>query len=346
MTVQGGGEIARSPERGDAAPRRAIRAVADWLWRYKENLGLVPVIFLLALIGSLVSPAFLTTGNIINVLQQSAVLGFIVFAGSLVIISGKFDLSLEGTLNFAPMLGAWLLVSAAPGSGVGLDPFVAIGVAIACGAAIGLVNSFLIVWIGLNSFLATLAMQILLAGLTYMLTSGLTLYSPSRDYLWIGQARVGGIPLSIVAAALLFVAGTIFMRYHKSGRRILAVGGSVDAARSAGIRPGLVWTGVFVLGGVLAAIAGLILSGRVDAVTVGQGRGITFDMFAAAAIGGISLSGGRGHLPGALLGVLLLGLIGNVMTLAQIQTQVINAVRGAIILIALIINRYVVAQRG
>jgi simple sugar transport system permease protein len=346
MSADAGAPVARRPGAGEAILRRWARATSDWVWRYKENLGLVPVIILLVVIGSLVSPTFVTFNNAIIILQQSAVLGFVVFAASLIILSGKFDLSLEGTVSFAPMLGAWLLTTHAPGSGIGLNPFAAIGVTIGTGALIGLVNAFLIVGIGINSFLATLAMQILLVGLTYMLTSGLTLYSPSRDFLWLGQANVQGIPIAIIAAALLFVVGALFMRYNKYGRRILAVGGNVEAARSAGIRPGLVWTGVFVLGGILAAIAGIILSGRVDAVTVGQGRGITFDMFAAAAIGGIALSGGRGHLLGALLGVLLLGMIGDVMTLAQIQTQVINAVRGAIILVALVINRYVVAERG
>jgi len=346
MTAERSEAAARGPGSLEGTPRGIARRAYAWAWRYKENLGLVPVIVLLAAIGSVVSPTFVTFQNAINILQQSAVLGFLVFALSLIILSGKFDLSLEGTISFAPMFGAWLVVTKAPGSGLGLDPYAAIAVTIATGAAIGLFNSFLIVWIGINSFLATLAMQILLVGMTYMLTSGLTLYSPSTDFLWLGQARIQGIPISILVTALLFVAGALLMRYTKYGRWILAVGGNVDAARSAGIRPSVVWTGVFVLGGILAAVAGIMLSGRVDAVTVGQGRGVTFDMFAAAAIGGIALTGGRGHLLGALLGVLLLGMIGDVMTLAQIQTQVINAVRGAIILVALVINRYVVAERG
>lgn len=347
MTAEQTEATAPVPASREGGLRRVGRTAYDWAWRYKENLGLVPVILLLAIIGSFVSPTFVTVHNAINILQQSAVLGFLVFALSLIILTGKFDLSLEGTISFAPMLGAWLVYAKSPpGSGVGMDPYLAIVVTIATGAAIGLFNSFLIVWIGINSFLATLAMQILLVGMTYMLTSGLTLYSPSRDFLWLGQATFQGIPISILATGLLFIAGALFMRYTKYGRWILAVGGNVDAARSAGIRPSVVWTGVLVLGGVLAAIAGIMLSGRVDAVTVGQGRGVTFDMFAAAAIGGIALTGGRGHLLGALLGVLLLGLIGDVMTLAQIQTQVINAVRGAIILVALVINRYVVAERG
>jgi ribose/xylose/arabinose/galactoside ABC-type transport system permease subunit len=279
------------------------------------------------------------------VLQQSAVLGFVTFAGSVIILSGKFDLSLEGTVNFAPMLGVWLMTASPPGSGAGLDPLFALAVTLLVGATVGFINAVLIVVIGLNSFLATLGMQILLAGLTYTLTSGLTVYSPADQFLLVGQARLGAIPISVLLTVLLYVSGALFMRYHRTGRRIYAVGGSVEAARSAGIRPGIIWFGVFMAGGLLAAIAGLILSGRVDAVTVGQGRGITFDMFGAAAIGGISLNGGRGNLLGALLGVILLGEISNVMTLAQVQTQVIDAVRGFIIIVALLINRFVTAER-
>ncbi len=341
-----GGPVApvESGARTDDLVRRLVRATLDWVWRYKESLGLFPVIILLAIVGTFVSPAFLTPTNLSNVFQQSAVLGFVTFAGAVIILAGKFDLSLEGTVNFAPMLGAWLLTVLPPGSGLGLNPVVAVFVTVGAGALIGLTNGVFVVFLGLNAFLVTLAMQILLRGLTYTLTSGLTIESPDPSFVWIGQADVAGVPVSIIATALLFFVGALFMRYHKYGRWILAVGGSHEAARAAGIRPGLVWIGTFVFGGILAAIAGLILSGRVDAVTVGQGSGITFDMFAAAAIGGISLNGGRGNLLGALLGVVLLGEIGNVMTLAQVPTQTIDAVRGVLILIALVINRFVTAE--
>ena len=311
-----------------------------WIWSHRENLGLVPAILALGVVGSVVSSAFLTPLNLINIGEESAVLAFIVVAESLVIISGEFDLSLEGVLAFAPMLGAWLMESKAPGSGVGLNPFLAILVTIAAGAAVGVVNGSLVVGLGLSSFLVTLAMQILLHGLSYTLTKGLTIAQPAAPFVWLGGQSIGIVPIGVIAAILIFMAGTLFLRYHKYGRFIYAIGGNRVAARAAGIPVRRVWFLLFVVSGMLGAVGGLVLSGQVNAVTVDQGQGLTLTMFAAAAIGGISLSGGRGYLWGAGLGVILLGMITDVMTLAQIPSEVILAIQGAMVLAALIVNRW------
>jgi simple sugar transport system permease protein len=294
----------------------------------------------LGALGTLVSSAFLTPLNLINIAQESAVLSFIVVAESLVILAGQFDLSLEGILAFAPMLGAWLMETHAPGSGIGLNPYLAILVTLAAGAAVGLINGSLVVGLGLSSFLVTLAMQILLHGLSYTLTKGLTISQPAAEFVWLGGSGIGILPVGVAAAILVFVVGTLFLRYHKYGRFIYAIGGNRNAARAAGIPVSRVWIILFVVSGILGAVGGLVLSGQVNAVTVDQGTGLTLTMFAAAAIGGISLSGGRGYLWGAALGVILLGMITDVMTLAQVPSQVILAIQGAMVLAALVVNRW------
>src|SRR2546425_6307569 len=166
MTVEQNELLAASSVRRRVPIRRLLTSASAWIWRYKESLGLVPAILLLAIVGTFVSPAFLTARNITNVLQQSAVLGFVTFAGAIIILNGKFDLSLEGTVNFAPMLGAWLLTVEPPGSGLGLNPCGAVAVTLAPGACIGLTNGLFFVFLGLNSFFLTLGLPILLRGLT------------------------------------------------------------------------------------------------------------------------------------------------------------------------------------
>src|SRR5207302_2664291 len=151
---------------------------------------------------------------------------------------------------------------------------------------------------------------------------------------------IGLLPSGVIAAVLIFIVGSLFLRYHKYGRFIYAIGGNRTAARAAGIPVSRVWIGLFVLSGMLGAVGGLVLTGQVDAATVDQGSGLTLTMFAAAAIGGISLSGGRGYLWGAGLGVILLGMITDVMTLAQVPSQVILAIQGAMVLAALVVNRW------
>ena len=306
-----------------------------------RELTLLPAIGLAMLSGAMVSDAFLTADNLLNILQQSSELSVVVIAESLILIAGKFDLSLESVVGLSPMLGAWLIVkdTEVGGSGLGLNGFAAILIVLASGAAIGVVNGFLVVRMRLNAFIVTLAMLILLRGITLGLTNGKTLFGLPPEFLYLGTAKWAGVPVSIWIAALLYLLFGLFLRYHRTGRAIYAIGGNAEAARAAGIQVERVTWGVFVVGGLLSALAGLMLTGRIASVVTTQGQNMIFYVFAAAVIGGISLNGGRGRLLGALTGVLLLGILQNVLTLAQIAAFWIDAAYGAIILVALILAR-------
>ncbi len=148
-----------------------------------------------------------------------------------------------------------------------------------------------------------------------------------------------GIPLSVWLAALAFAVAGIVLRYHRLGRALYAIGGNAEAARAAGIRVERITWGVYVLAGVLASIGGLVTTGYVGAISANQGNGMIFTVFAAAVIGGISLDGGKGTMFGALTGVLLLGVVQNVLTLAQVPSFWIQAIYGAIILGSLMVAR-------
>jgi simple sugar transport system permease protein len=319
---------------GGALRRRAAS------FRFRE-LTLLPAIGLALLAGALVSDAFLTSENLLNILQQSSELSVVVIAESLILIAGKFDLSLESIIGLSPMLGAWLIAKdpSDGGSGVGLNGYAAIAVVLASGAMIGAVNGFLVVRLRLNAFIVTLAMLILLRGITLGLTNGQTMVDLPSEFLYLGTARWIGVPVSIWTAGLLYLIFGIFLRYHRLGRAIYAIGGNPGAARAAGIQvEGVTW-GVFIVSGLLSALAGLMLTGRIASVVSSQGQNMIFYVFAAAVIGGISLNGGRGRLLGALTGVLLLGILQNVLTLAQFAAFWIDAAYGAIILFALILAR-------
>ena len=310
-------------------------------------VALAPVLIALIVVGALTNDAFLLPANWVTILQQSSVLALLVLAESLVLIGGKFDLSLESTVALAPMIGAWLVSAAAiGGSGFMVNPFVAIAVTLAVGVAIGVINGLLIVRLGLNAFIVTLSMLILLRGITLGLTSGKTLYDLPVPFIYLGSAVWLGIPSSVWIAAALFVLGWLFMRYHRYGRAIYAIGGNAEAARAAGIRVERVTWAVFIVASALAALAGLLLSGRLGAVTAQQGSNLIFTTFAAAVIGGISLNGGKGSLLGALAGVLLLGIVTNILTLSQIGSFWIDATFGAIILVAQCLNRLTGGERS
>jgi simple sugar transport system permease protein len=317
-----------------AVPRRG-----GLLLGFRE-LTLIPVIVLVIVIGAFASDAFLTTDNFLNILQQSSELSVVVIAETLILLSGKFDLSLESVVGLAPMLGAWLITKDVEigGSGVGLAWWLAIPVVLLTGAIVGAVNGFLIVRLRLNAFIVTLAMLILLRGVQLGTTSGKTLFDLPAGYLYLGSGKWLGVPVSIWIAGILYIVFGLLLRYHRLGRALYAIGGNPQAARVAGVRVDRVLWGTFIVAGMLAALAGLMLTGRIASVVPSQGQNMIFYVFAAAVIGGISLDGGKGRLVGALTGVLLLGILQNVLTLAEIPAFWIDAVYGAIILIALVVS--------
>jgi len=298
----------------------------------------------LLVVGAVLNSHFLTVSNMTGIGQQISALGVVVVGESLILLIGGMDLSLESTFGLAPMLAAWLLVPvAASGSGLLLNPYLGIAILLAVGAAVGLANGLLIVKGRLNGFIVTLGMTILLAGIQDGIVKGEAPYNLPTAFGYLGSAYVGAVPLSLIVTAVIFAVTGLFLRYHRLGRAIYAVGGNREAARAAGIKVDQVRIGVYVAGSVLAAIGGLMEAGRVSSVapTQGYGEGIIFSVFAAAVIGGVSLQGGRGNMVGAASGVILLGVVQNILDLENAPNYWIEAIDGGVILLALFLARVI-----
>lgn len=186
-------------------------------------------------------------------------------------------------------------------------------------------------------------MTIVLAGLQNGIVKAQSLFNLPRAFGYLGSAYAGDIPVSLIVTVIVFAVVGFFLRYHRTGRAICAIGGNPQAARAAGIRVDRVKIGVYVAGSVLAALGGLIEAGRVSAVTgqQGYGEGIIFQVFAAAVIGGVSLKGGRGNMIGAATGVVLLGLVQNILDLANVSNYWVEAIDGAVIPFALVTARII-----
>ena len=305
-----------------------------------RDLALLPALIALVIVGGFVSPSFLTHANMVSILGSSAALAFVVLAESLVIITGKFDLSLESIVGIAPALGAMLVLPEAS-SGFGIELPTSIGIAAIplIGALIGVVYGFLIVKLRLNAFVVTLAMLIVLRGLLVGATRGGTIFEMPDPFLALATATLLGLPMSVWAAGAAFAIAAFVLRYHRLGRALYAIGGNAPAARAAGIRVERITWCVFVAAGALASIGGLIVTGYVGAINANQGDGMIFTVFAAAVIGGIALEGGKGTMLGALSGVLLLAVVQNLLTLAQVEAFWIQAIYGSNILLSLIVSR-------
>lgn len=306
-----------------------------------RDLALLPALVILLVIGTFVSPAFLTSSNITTIVAASAALAFVVLAESLIVITGKFDLSLESIAGIAPALGAMVVAPAsAYGFGIELPTWVGLALVPLTGGLIGLINGFLVVKLRLNAFIVTLAMLIILRGMLVGFTNGRTLFDLPDAFYALMTLSLLTVPIAVWLAALAFLIAGIVLRHHRLGRALYAIGGNAEAARAAGIRVEQVTWGVYALAGVLASIGGLIITGYVGAISANQGNGMIFTVFAAAVIGGISLDGGKGTMFGALTGVLLLGVVQNLLTLAQVPSFWIQAIYGAIILGSLMVARF------
>jgi simple sugar transport system permease protein len=290
---------------------------------------------------SVFAPGFLDTGSFINILVHAAVLGLLVVGESFVLITGNFDLSVESTLGFCAMLSAWLVLPMGPpenGSGLMVHPFIAVAIILALGPLIGWINGTLITRGRMNNFVVTLAMLILLRGLMLLVPHGNTIYHTPPLYNILGGTKIGPIPLPVIAVLVAFAIGHVVLGYTPFGRDLYAVGGNKDAARASGVDPAKRIRQVYIIAGLLAAIGGWMLAGRLRSVIPNLGEGMVFEVMAAAVIGGVSLNGGRGTMLGAFGGVLLLSAIGTGLNLMDVSEFWIGTIRGVIILIAMFVD--------
>lgn len=289
-----------------------------------------PELILLVFLGALVvwftvnSPFFFAVGNIRNILLSVAVLGILAMPSTLLLVSGNFDLSVASNAAFSGMLFA--LVSADHGYGVG------IAAGLLGGLGIGVLNGFLVSKVGINSIITTLGTLAIFRGFAKLLSNGQTVRVSGFEVL--GSGSLLGIPIPVITLALVFGIFYLLMRYTVFGRSIYAIGSSPQAARLSGIRSQRNLFIVFVITGLLAGIAGLILTSQLRAASPIAGLGLELAVVAAVILGGASLAGGRGTVVGTLLGVLILGTLNNGLTITNISSFWQESVGGIVLILA------------
>lgn len=285
---------------------------------------------------SFLSPVFLTLPNLLNVLQQSSINALIALGMTLVIISGGIDLSVGPTAAMSAVFGASLMVAGIP---LPLAVVLTLGV----GAACGLFSGTLIAWAGLQPFIVTLGGLSLFRAIALIFTGGNPVFGIPSSFRDMINSSLFGIPTPIVIVAIIALILWTVMNKTPLGEYILAIGGNEEAARVAGVPVRKTKITVYVISGILASLASLILIGRLGAAEPTIGTLWELDAIAAAAIGGASLMGGKGSIFGTLIGVIILGALRNGLTLLNIQAFYQLLATGLIIIIAMLIDR---ATRG
>jgi ribose transport system permease protein len=326
MAVQTGG--------GQVAPGLERRALLNLLLDHLVWL----ILLIILVIFSLTIERFFQIGIFLNILQHATFVGLLSIGLSFCIIAGHMDLSIESVMAFTAMLAAWLAAGRGSASGLEINTWLTLVLAIAFGAAAGLFNGLLVIRFHINAFIVTLATYISIRGFGLVLTGGRSMYGLPDDFRNVATADLFGLPLLVVILIVAYVVFHVILTRTRFGRYVYLVGGNVTAVFRAGIRVERVLYTVFIMSGVLAAIAGWLLAARSNGATPNLGFGMLFEAFAAVVIGGVSLRGGVGRLSGVFAGVLLLSAIDtaiNVMGLAPYYMQVI---RGGLMLLAVLLD--------
>lgn len=302
-------------------------------------LEIILVLFCILL--AFTASGFLTTDNLLNVLRNVSMQGVIAFGMTMVIISGEIDLSVGSAVAFAGCMtafltqkftGDWLMLP------LPLAIAFSILVTLAMGFALGTFTGFMRNRYQVPSFITTLALMTALSGAAELITNGFPLTPFPAWYNFIGGGYLLGIPFPAILFLLTFAVLQFLMNYTSFGRSVYAVGGNAEAARLSGINVSRVKTMVFGITAFLAALSGVMVSSEIMSGTATTAKGWELDVIAAVIIGGTSFMGGVGRIWGTMIGVVFLGVIMNGMTLLNVSEYWQHVVRGAIILVAVLLN--------
>lgn len=292
-----------------------------------QGLGLGTFFVLIIVYFSAASPVFFSYSNAINVLANAGVIGVVSIGQALAIISGGFDLSVGGTVPLAAVLYAVLTNHAVP------IPL-AMALAILSGSAVGLGNGIVITKVGINPLITTLGTLSIAIGLAFTVTNGLTTPFSNQSAAFLSNTTIGDVPYYVIALIVLAVAFHFVLRNTTYGRRLYATGGNREASRLAGIRVDMISVSVYVLSGSLAAFGGVVVASQLYAGSATVGSDATLLSVAAVILGGASLTGGVGGIPGTMLGVLVLGTISNGMALMAVPPFYQQIATGSLLLLA------------
>lgn len=297
-----------------------------------KKYGLMISFILMSAVISVVTPGFLTGQNILNILRQSSIVGIMAIGTTFVIIGGGFDISVGSTMALCAALTLglqsqmhWAAASAA---------------AVAAGAAVGLMNGVLSAKFRIVPIITTLGTMTIVRGLTYLYTKGYPIVGQSEAFKWIGSGYLLGFPFPIIALVALVALCQFVLSETRLGRYVCAVGGNKEASRLSGIPVDFYLISTFVIGGVMAALSGIVYASRLNSVTPLAGNGYELDAIASAVIGGTSVSGGEGTVVGTLVGVLLMTIINNMFNLLGVQVYVQYLIKGVIILLVVGVDSY------
>jgi ribose transport system permease protein len=300
-----------------------------------ENKSLVGLIVLIVAV-SIASPDFLDIGNLLNVLRQTSINAVIAMGMTFVILTAGIDLSVGAILALCGAFAASLIAS---GSGL----LVAMPIVLLAGLALGAVSGLIITYGAVQPFIATLVTMTVLRGAVLVFTNGTPIDASSgaasNAFGNLGAGYILGIPIPVIAAAVVFAACWVALTQTRFGRYVYAIGGNESVTRLSGVNVTLIKIVVYAVSGLLSALAGIILTARLESAQPTAGVGYELDAIAAVVVGGTSLAGGIGSMTGTLIGALIIGILNNALNLMDVSAYYQMIAKGAVILLAVLVDR-------
>lgn len=330
-------------------PRRLLHRLRQLLVRGGPLLGLI----LLGAYLSFATPHFLTTSNIVNVSRQTSITAILAVGQTLVILSAGIDLSVGAMAALAASVAAVMMTQRLEFAGLAIGP-VSFGagllIALVVGTLAGLINGLIITRGRIPDFIATLGTLASFRGIALLVTGGLPVpshltatelkgYLPDQ-MIWLGGGDVLGVPVAGLIAVGVAVLGWFMLRYTALGRATFAVGGNREAARVSGINIDRTKLAVYALSGVMAAVAGVVLAGRLNSANALMAEGEELRSIAAVVIGGTNLFGGEGGVVGSLIGALIIGVLGNGLNLLNVGAFWQRVIQGLVIILVVIFDQW------
>lgn len=289
------------------------------------------ILMIIITIGS--AGTFLRVQNITNVLRQTVWVGIMTFGACFVFCLGGIDLSVGSTYGAVGLMISYLMLG-------GVPPVAAILAGLLLGAGIGFVNGVLVYKVHIVPFIATMAIMSVTRGMMEVVSKGVPV-SGVNMYLmrFLGQGYIGVVPVPVIVALMFFLLCAYILKKTKFGRYCLSIGSNKEAARLVGINVDRIGILAYVFTGVMCAVAGILVTGRLEGAMPTSGEGYELDVIAAAVIGGTSLNGGKASMSGCLVGALLMAVVRNGMNLLHINTYWHEVVMGTVIIIAVIVDQ-------
>lgn len=296
-----------------------------------RQFALIFILIGLIVVFSVSTNSFLSVDNIMNVLRQVSMICIVAVGMTMVIILGDIDLSPGSMMAFVGVMAATVFKMTE-------SPVITLISALAIGAGVGFMNGFITAKGGIPAFITTLATMQIFRGIAFIYTGGNPVSVFDERFTQFGTGYVGIVPLPVIIMIIVIVFGVFITNYTRFGRHIYAVGGNSKASQWSGINVAKVKIGVFTIIGTLTGLAGLIAAARLGSGQPSAAQGFEMDVIAAVILGGASLAGGRGKIAGTVIGVIIIGLLANGLTLMNISTYWQQVVKGVIIVVAVLID--------